>query len=715
MNRRFHPTNLKVVTIGALLGAAAAAPATAQTADETVELDEVIVYGQKMRQSLQDTQASVGLITADAIEDKDIQSFRDAFRLLGNVIDADWVDAGFVIRGVNSEGLTPGGSPLATIYVDGAAQTVQGARRGARGLWDVQQVEVYRGPQSTLSGRASLAGAIYIETKDPGYEWDASMRATAGENDTREGAVAFGGPIIDDTLAFRIAAEYQKDESDLNYPGYEIYSRFDDFIEDEYYQIRGKLLAEPGGRDGSRLVLSYSFSHDSPTYDDIAGPGLGFEYSERRGDLNASLPFFQENREADNQSSSLEFNYPFGDDSLFTSLTTWADTDLEIPSINEGTPGEVFTTLGSADQTLYTQELRLNASNGEGTRDWVLGLYFASEETESATRRSTFFGGGREDFSRVTFDTTNVALFGEARIQFRPEWTFIGGGRVSYEEQDTSLFFTRDNFNPAFADLQTTGETGDDEVTLLPKAGIVWDFQPQRSLGLVVQRGYRSGGVGIDGIDGSAFSFDPEFTWTYEVSYRSEIFNDRGIFNVNVFYTDWTDQQVEVQLVPGDFTSAVTLNAGESKLLGGEIETQMRFNDQVSGFLSLGYVDSEFEDFVTTVGDFSGFEFPEAPEWTISLGLDYTHPSGFFLGGDVKDVSSYLARDLQNAPVDTVGNYTVTNVRAGYRTEGWSVTAFSDNVFDEDYFVYRDIIGTFDCCATLGARRVTGVTVRVDF
>jgi len=125
------------------------------------KLEDVVVYGARTSDSLLDTQASVGVLTSESIVEKDIQNLRDAFRLFGNVMDSDWVDAGFVIRGVSSEGLTPGGAPLATIYVDGAAQTVQGARRGLRGLWDVSQVEIYRGPQSTLSGRAALAGAIY--------------------------------------------------------------------------------------------------------------------------------------------------------------------------------------------------------------------------------------------------------------------------------------------------------------------------------------------------------------------------------------------------------------------------------------------------------------------------------------------------------------------------------------------------------------------------
>ncbi|MEM7707287.1 MAG: TonB-dependent receptor [Pseudomonadota bacterium] len=671
-------------------------------------LDEIVVYGEKSAKTLQDTQASVAVITADDIVQRDIQSFRDAFRLFGNVIDADWADAGFVIRGVNSEGLTPGGQPLAAIYLDGAQQTVQGARRGGRGLWDVQQVEVYRGPQSTLSGRASLAGAIYVRSKDPTQEWDFRARITGGSDDNREGAIAFGGPI-NDILSFRIAAEYQSRESDLNYPGYERFVRFDNFIEDEYKNIRGKLLADFGD---TRALLTISTAEDSPLYDDIAGPGLGFEYSERRGDLNASLPFFQENREADNDTASLEITHDMGGPLTFTSLTSYNQTDLEVPSINEGTPGEVFTTLGFDDQELITQEFRLNS---DGERNWVAGFYYSQEDTTSFRRRSTFFGGGREDVSNQTFDLKNYALFGEINWPFARDWTAVVGGRIDRVETDADISFSRDNFNPEAADIFVTGRSEANETNFLPKVGVEWEFADDRSLGLTVQRGFRIGGAGVDSVDGTPFEFDAEYTWTTELAYRSVIADGRATLNANVFYTDWEDQQVEVQLVPGDFTSAVTLNAGESSLYGAELESQITFSDSLTGFVSLGLLNTEFDSFVSTAGDFTGLDFPESPDLTLAFGLDYNHNSGFFTGFDAKHVSEYLARDLQNAPVDEVGDYFVVNLRAGYRNDRWTLTVFADNAFDEEYFVYRDVIGDFDCCASLGLRRLTGATLTFNY
>ena len=264
----------------------------AQETAQPIDLGTVTIYGAKDATTLNDTSASVGIVTEQEIADSLLRTFRDAFRRLANVLDADWNDAGFIIRGVNSEGFVPGGAPLASVYVDGVQQTVYGARRGARGLWDVEQMEVYRGPQSTLSGRAALAGAIYIKTKDPTFEREAAASATVGNQEWVGTALMFNTPLVDDQLAFRFAGEFERSVTDINYPLYEPFDRYDDFTTDSYYNLRGKLLFQPSEMPETRALLTYSFAHDAPTLDDIGGPGLGFNFDDRRGDFND--PVFSE-------------------------------------------------------------------------------------------------------------------------------------------------------------------------------------------------------------------------------------------------------------------------------------------------------------------------------------------------------------------------------------------------------------------------------------
>jgi outer membrane receptor protein involved in Fe transport len=483
---------------------------------------------------------------------------------------------------------------------------------------------------------------------------------------------------------------------------------YDEFIEDEYYQLRGKVLFTPAGGEGLRAVLSYAFAHDSPTYDDIAGPLFGHTYEERRGDLNAATPFFQANRSADNHNVALEVTYPFGM-MAFTSLTTYAFTRLDRGSVNEGTPGEVFFARGFEDQGYTTQEFRLNYDSE--MLKAVAGVYGSIDKFELDTFSTNFFSGGRTDIQLPESETRNIAVFGEASYMFVPTWEATLGGRLLYETEERDHYFSRDFTNPALTDILRVGHSENDITAFLPKAGIVKYLAEGHSLGFTVQRGFRAGGAGIDANDGSAYTFAPEYTWNFEASYRASFFANRVTLAANAFYTDWKDQQIEVRLIPGDFTSTVVLNAGSSHLYGGELDARFQFTPELSGFAAIGYVKTEFDDFVSTVGNFNGFPFPESPEWTIAGGLDYEHMSGFFAGADARHVSSYLARDIQNAPPDHVGDYVVANVRLGYRADRWSMTFFSDNVFNEEYFLYRDIAGTSDCCATLGPRRVTGVTL----
>ncbi|MAU62587.1 MAG: TonB-dependent receptor [Parvibaculum sp.] len=669
----------------------------------TTTLPSLVVYGAKNTTTLEDTTASVGIVTAEEIEDHQIQSFRGAFRMMGNVMDGDWPDAGFVIRGVNSEGLTPGGAPLASLYIDGAQQTVMGARRGARGLWDVEQVEVYRGPQSTLTGRAALAGAVYVKTKDPTFDWEAKGKATIGTMDTRGTAFMVNAPLVEDQLAMRVSAEYNISENDINYPAYTGFDRYDEFVENEYYNIRGKLLLLPNGMPDTSALLTYSFSHDSPYSDDIAGPVLGFPLDADRGDFN--LPVFAESRTTEVNNVSFEVKHDLTSSLLLTSLTSFSRSDMERPSINEGTAGETNVLSGGDDRSILTQEFRVNYEAGRWKA--VAGIYLADEEMNSGYVRPDYFGNF--DVSRASTDSSNAALFGEATYEFIPTWKVVAGGRLDYTDQESTNFFSRNGA------VTTNQSSSFEETVFLPKAGLIKELAPEHTLGFTVQQGFRNGGSGVQTSSGTPFTYDPEETWNYEVSYKGAFFDRRLQLSANAFYTDWKDQQVEILQNPLDFTSGIIVNAASSELYGFEIEGRYAVTPELSTFVSLGHVQSEFENFSSvSTGNLSGMPFPEAPEWSFALGAFYESDTGFFFGGDTKYTSSYMTR-IDGAPQEDVDAYWVSNAQAGYKMDGWKVTVFAENLFDERYYTYIDTAGGVPVAATLGPRQLVGVSLEVEF
>ncbi len=683
-----------------LVGVSAVALASRVEAQE-IPLEGVVVYGAKNAQTLNDTTASVAIVTAEEIERRQLTSFRDAFRMMGNVSDSDWVDAGFVIRGINSEGLTPGGAPLASLYIDGIQQTVNGVRRGARGLWDVEQVEVYRGPQSTLTGRAALAGAIYLKTKDPTYTVETAARGTVGSDDLREGAFMINTPLIDNQLALRMSAEYSISDSDLNYPTFSSFRKYDDLIEDEYYQIRGKLLFEPSASPGTRALLTYSFSSDSPNIDDIGGPGLGFSFNERRGDFN--LPVYAEVRSTENNNVGLEITHDLTGALRFTSLTTYSHSDTQRPSVNAGTPGETDITVGDQIQKLAAQEFRLNYK--DELLSAVAGVYLAYEEGEYGYVRPNNFGF-RSDVSDAWDESRNAAVFGELTYEFVPTWKVVAGGRADYTESEIESTFTRTILGGGPTTVTAFAEEFDDLV-FLPKAGLIKELAKNHSLGFTVQRGFRVGGAGLQRSTGESYAYDPEFTWNYEASYRGKFLDDKLHLAANVFYTDWTDQQVELYMDPLDFLSSKIVNAASSESIGFEVEAQYHPNSYLSTFVSLGYVDTEFKDFETvSLGDVSGLPFPEAPQWSIAFGAKLNNGEGYYWGFDAKYTDDFLAR-FGTPPQEFVDGRFIVNTQVGYEGENFGAALFAENLFDEEYFVYNDN----DIAATLGNRRVIGLRI----
>lgn len=680
------------------------------SAEDSVKLPTVkvsaVLYGSKETNTLGNSAASVGVIDAEAIENGQIRNFRDGFRQLANVMDGDWNDAGFVIRGLSSEGLVPGGAPVGSLYIDGVLQTLNGTRRGARGLWDVEQMEVYRGPQSTFSGRAAMAGAIYIKTRDPVFERETALSTTVGSDDLINTAFMFNTPV-NDQIAMRVAGEYQRSKNNLNYPDYESFDRLDDMETDLYYNMRGKVLLTPDVMPDTSALLSYSFAHDAPVIRDIGGPdGLRAD----RGDFNT--PTFTEVRLTRVKNAGLEITHDIDEALRFTSLTTAHHSLTKRPSVNAGTDGEINVVRGDQKDLLVTQELRLNYQQDRST--WVAGLYASHQNYDTTFDRTLF--DFRNDQQFLERETNNMALFGEYTYEFIPTYKFTVGGRADYTriKSDHENYRSQPLNTAPF--VVSAYDTSVSEFNFVPKVGLSKAFGDNHLTGITYTEGFRTGGYGYNTSTAEVYEYDPEKAKNYEVFYKGQFLNQRLQLNANLFLTKYEDQQVEMRVDPSDPFYREIVNAASSKTWGIEIEPTFQVTRQFSTFASLGYLNTKFEDFnEANYGDLSGEEFPEAPEWTFSLGGHYQFDNGFYIGGDAKYTSDYMAR-LGTPPQDELDSRTIVNLQTGYRSEKWEVNAFVENVFDKRYYTYFDFDSAAEIeYATLGSERLVGVNVKVNF
>lgn len=721
----------------ALIAAPAPAPAPIVAAPEVrptpvFTLEPIILYGSRTARRLDEARTSVAVVQGDPLAAPAVASWRDGFRRMANVGAGDWAEDGFVIRGVNSEGLVPGGAnaPLGTFYVDGVEQTLEGARRGTRGMFDVEQVEVYRGPQSTLSGRAALGGAVYLRTKDPEFARSGAAQLTFGEDQRRQIGLAYGDHV-GERVAFRLSGEWSDKDSDLDYSDYERFSKYKDFASDDYYAFRGKLLIRPTGADDTRLLLSASHAYDSPDYNEIAGadwttgaPG----YGARRGDLFGptllpdlyrsfgltELPVLQESRETKVDSFGLEATHDFSDSLRLTALTGFSRSTTERDSVNADTPGEFFQTQGEFTQSNLTQEVRLNGETGPLT--WVAGLYAGRADNKGQREAVT-----PNPFLPPTFvlseqtrneaDILNLAAFGEASYAIVPGLRAIAGGRVDHIRQEQTASAVQNGFTTA----DTRSEFRD--TVFLPKLGLEYDLTDNQTLAFVYQHGYRPGGASIRASDGQVYDYDPETTRNYELSWRGRFLDGRLGLAANLFYQDWRDQQIEVF---DSRSSSVIVNAGKSESYGGELEASLAATDKLELYASLGLLRTEFKDLnLQTWGvDYSGMPFPNAPKASLAAGFRWGGPEGPFAAGSAKTVSSSRARleaphflTGEIAPPRKLEGRVTVDAELGYAWENLKLTAYATNLFDKEYFVYESAAPAG--MATLGDRRELGL--RLDY
>jgi len=680
--------------------------------NSSVQMKPITVKGELIARDLQDTQSSVAVITGEQLESRSDFDLYDVVERTPGIVSA-FGEKGFSIRGIDQRGVGGGGTGLTvSTTVDGAiiSNSNQLTFFGPYSTWDLEQIEVLRGPQSTQTGRNALAGAVVFRSKDPEYKKETKVRLEGGENDTYGGAIAFNTPLIEDKLAFRISAESLDTDGFVRNPTRDS----DRYDAREQETLRAALRFDPV--DNLDAIFKFTYAENKGGEDFVNfGP-----FPDSR--INFSDNEAEEGSEID--SYNLRIGYDINPKLRVESETTYYEADyVRIEdSDNSPVPGGFLTR--TADIDSFQQELKLlfDFNNFKG----VFGAFY-TDFSDDAPAGGTFDAGvfnplvagtGTITASIDQFqDTENYAFFGEIEYQTASNFRLIAGARYDNEETDVKTvndFATTSppligNLPPA-----TIEETEGDFDAFLPKAGVIYDFSDDVSLGFTVQRGYRAGGVQVNIATGQRNEFDPEYTWNYEVAFRSQWMDRQLTLNANLFYTEWEDQQVNVQ-GPMGMNDINTENVGESTIYGGEIELQATPNDNLDLYTSLAFVNTEFDDFNSTAGDFAGNEFPFAPELTAAAGLTYYFDNGFFLSSDVSFTGEYYG-DAANNSLLEVDSRTLVNTRLGYESDNWSIFAYARNLFNVDYYTQAatDNSGNNIAIVRSGEPRIIGFIAKIN-
>lgn len=680
---------------------------TIETDDPTV-LDRIIISGEKLDRDYLDTPTSVGVVTDEDIEVYEVQDVVDSFNRLANVrmLDSSGGDDLFSIRGLNGDGAAEVSNivPLISTIIDGAVQNNEGSRRGFRSTWDLEQIEVLRGPQSSLYGRAALAGALVLESKDPTFFWEGAIEGEIGNFDKEGGAFVLSGPILEDQLAFRVSGESQKSTNNITYT--DPANSF--FGEDEYENYRVKLLWEPAEIDGLSALYTFNRAIDATGSDIVSGP----DFHARVFSGNSFTSEFRE-IEVDNHIANVSFD--FSDKYTVRSITSFIDTDLDISSLPGSAPSYQRQDNRVGDD--FTQEFRLEIAEDEAPLSGIIGGFYGDFNQDTATSiqaDSGLAGGGPPSgfivplqVGTITSEIETTAIYADLRYRLSEQWSLIGGLR--YQEDEVR---STSNINSIFG--PTASDVSADFDVWLPKYGIIYELGDMQTISFTGSRGYRSGFTTVE--NGVQNTIDPEFVWSHEIAYRYVSEDQNTSFGINVFHNDFQDQQVST-LVAGSGFLTETTNAGSSRSYGAEIEGRHDFENGLEIFGSLGLLETEFVDFNVAACAITcnGNEFPEAPNVTLAFGGKYSFDNGVYISADSSYTGSYYTgSDINN--VNEIDGFFVANAAIGFETENLKASAYVKNLFDEEYETsITPGMTPAATTATIGDGRTYGVTLRAKF
>ncbi|MGJ3231069.1 MAG: TonB-dependent receptor [Oceanicaulis sp.] len=802
----------------ALLASAALGVTTAASAQEQARSapDTIVVLGEKTERSLQETTTSVDVTTAADIENLNIVTLDEALQRVGN---AGFVTTGggdnvqFTLRGVQSGGVTTGGGTVsvASLYVDGALVPNQVVGTVVSNAWDVRQIEVLRGAQSTVQGRNALIGAIVVRTNEPGDEFNYALRATYGEYGTSELSAAAGLPFANGQAGLRVSAQHLDSEGYIERPD----GLDGNPLDSELY--RGKLVLEPDALPNLSATFTVMASSETRggALVDSADPDARVQLTDIPTRTNRDLELY-----------SGEIVYGLTDSIDLVSLTTYSKIESDGQNDFDGLPdlGFPIPSQRTFDREItdFMQEVRLDFSAGRFSG--IVGALYAESDfydeslvTQTApipafdlrtlgldavyqgvTAAATgglvslptppgapfllndplLFGSLFPLQSEFVFEPTRetTAVFADIGADVTDRFRVTAGFRWEQEEatysasQTNTLLEASDAaaltpggapglaaavqaaleaqltpfVGPANAQAiaagatpsivpfysqftngalaQLTGpnflvpislaETEEFDV-FLPKFTASYDVSELVTVSASAQKAYRAGGLGINPVQGFIYSFDPEFSWNYELALRSQSADGRLTFNTNVFYIDWEDQQVEVQITPTPQDTAV-VNAGASRLYGAEAQLAYDVTDALNVFATLGVLDTEITEDnrsaaeVANAGGLSleGSEFPFAPGVSGALGFTYDHSSGISATFDVnyRGESEPLLPNRDDLRSNDA--YAVVNGRVAYDFGRGSVFVFGSNLFDETYLTNAQAAGG---SVVVGAPQVFGV------
>ena len=642
----------------------AAAPNDA--ADESpMVLDPVVVEGARFSRSLRNTTSSVTVIDELEVERADGRGLYDALPGTPNLTPRG-VSELPAIRGLETGGpgglantATQGTFPRAPLIVDGIARPASVANSSFSSLWDVEQVEIFRGPQSTLQGRNAIGGAFVVNTKDPTFTPEASvLSSTAFDgNSDPDGRFAgmVSGPVAEDRLALRFTAEHERGDDPREVVNVPPGGNGDEQTEFDFTRLRAKALMTPQGETGDlrlELLAEGQFGTTPQTRDTVAGP----DFDDRTFPFGADG--FQRVFDTTAVTTGLDGSYRLGQGLELRSLTSFALERFDTADLQSDPTAFDFS------DSIFNQDITLSLGDDTTELSGLVGLNFSESWLDAEA----------DGLSKLDGRNSTQAIFADGRYELVSGLDLLFGGRIQH------TLVVRDQQGGVLA--AGDEDFDDDEVVYLPKLGLSYDIDRAQTVAVTARRGFNPGGGSLNLFTGEAYTFDSETVWTFETAYRSIWLGQRLSLNATAFYNLHDDPQFFLESEAGNRFSLEVVNAGKARSYGLELDLQAQATADLLIAGGLGLLETEITEGLPDNDDVEGNEFGSAPSVTFGGRLVWSPLDELSFDADVSYVSEHFS-DLTNESIEKVGDYVIVNLGASVSLGDLEMRVSVNNLTDQ--------------------------------
>ena len=704
------------------------------------QLDEIIVTATLRATPAAEVPASITVLDSQTLQDAGRANFEDVLGLIPNL---NWagdtsLPRYFQLRGIGELQQYQGApNPSVGFLID----DIDFSGLGTAGtLYDIDQVDVLRGPQATRYGANALGGLIYLRSAEPTDTLYGRVDLDGGDYGTRSEGAVVSGPIDSLDSGFRLAVQHYYTNGYFN----NVYLNRDDTNREDEYTYRAKWTFTPSDKlrfELTAMQVDIDNGYDAFTIDNSRNtesdqPGVDSQHSTG---LSARLHYLTSDTVgftavATYAKSIIKYSYD-GD---------WGNPVLWAPVATVYQASEIQ----NRDRTTKTIELRLGTEDTHGF-GWLVGFYGnLLDETLSDLSLYDYQPLGTpvdpiDDQSDSVIDSgyraRNLALFGEldGDLTANLRWSFgLRGERWSANYQGTTTDFLGTNTGYTNAPVTQTAIESATPAALSPvnnlwggHASLTYKLDSTQSIYATVSRGYKAGGFNLSqGLLPNQLSFNPETDVNLEAGYKAYMLDHRLKINADVFYLHRHDAQITTSFQsdpsnPDDFVF-YTGNAASGHNYGLESDADWRATDRVTLGANLGLLQTHFEDFVQqgaageTLLSVSR-ELAEAPHWQAAVNATYRDPRGPFARVDVTGMGGYYF-DLP--PNETTSKpYGLLNAKIGWETARWSAYLSGRNLLDKRYpvrgFYFGDVPPNFSnqVYIQLGDPRTWVASVSVNF